>query len=308
MTLHTACPLRTTLPRTVTAGALLGTAILVGPVTAPEAHAAGKPGACAEGEGVTVIVQDPNNNVMRCAPGDPVNGEEALEGAGFTIVHNYSGLICQIGYDDIMYPQECPQVPMPYWSYWQAQHPGDSWYYSDWGAITYDPDIDDFEGWRFGVGHTTPNNGVVPLYAGQSGPQPEPAEPEKMPQGVVPSGDSGVTDGSWKGGDYSTGDPNHPGETFTPSPTTSAPASNSATRTPRPDPTGGQESSSAPAPAGDTATSDPAAPAGEPTRNENAAGPSSEAPGTGYGSLFLTGGLLAAVALGLGAWMRFGRR
>lgn len=451
---HNSPRLTGTLGRVLTAAVLVSSATVAGPTWSQPAHAAGKPGACAKGEGVTVIVQDPNNNVMRCSPGDPANGEEALKGAGFTIVHNYSGLICQIGYGDIMYPQECPQLPMPYWSYWQAQHPGDSWYYSDWGAITYDPDIDDFEGWRFGVGHTTPNNGIVPLYAGQSGPQPAPAPPENMPRGVVPSGDSGVNDGSWDGGDYSDGDPNHPGETFTPSPTTTAPAPTSPPTSSRPDPTTsrpttkspqptrtdaprstaprptsapktsapersdeatsrpatpdappksstegstgsrstdgsaprssgeatddtsvrsspqptapgtadsgptgpaqagtpeanrssqnptGQErsssptsaatapqsaageseadaaasssqspsSSSQPVPTSEAAASDPAAPVGEPTRNENAAGPSGEAPGSGYGSLLLTGGLLAAVAAGVGAWLRFGRR
>lgn len=459
--------------RSAAAAALLGASLAAGPLTTAPAQAAGKPGACAPGEGVTVIVQDPNNNVMRCSPGDPANGEEALEGAGFTIVHNYSGLICQIGYGDIMYPQECPQLPMPYWSYWQAQHPGDSWYYSDWGAITYDPNIDDFEGWRFGIGHTTPNNGIVPLYAGQTGPQPKAAPAENMPRGVVPSGDSGVNDGSWDGGDYSKGDPNHPNETFNPSapennpttgPTTSRPKASKPTATssrppaptssrpaptqadpttkrptqapssrttepetrtssstaPRPTsdggttaapapttggatpgetqgetrtttagPTGGSAStgdaadptaaatrssssttaaqsapseaeastsaesqdtvtgesvdgdttpsaaegssettsetgtaesavsagtgtsetaSSAAVPTSGSTTSDPAAPVGEPTRNENAAAPSGEAPTSGAGGLLLTGGILAAAALGVGAWLRFGRR
>lgn len=117
------------------------------------------PGACADGDGVTVVVDltDLGGDVRAgCAPGDPATGRQALETAGFTTTDSQPGLVCTI--DNL--PDPCPtEFDGRYWAYWSAG-PDGQWTARTEGADTADPAPGSFEGWRYNDGATPP--GVTP--------------------------------------------------------------------------------------------------------------------------------------------------
>lgn len=158
----------------IAAAALLGAAAAAGPVASP-ADAAGRAGACAKGEGITVVVQDPTRKIVRCGIGDSTTGAQALKKAGFSIDYREPGFICRIGYAGKWFPggkltddKPCVEFPKSggyiYWSYWHAKNPTAPWVYSQWGVLNRNPALGSIEGWRWGTGKARPNNGVVPKY------------------------------------------------------------------------------------------------------------------------------------------------
>ncbi|WP_193314866.1 hypothetical protein [Georgenia thermotolerans] len=126
---------------------------------APAASAPAPTGACADGSGVTVVVDltDLGGDVRAgCAPGDPATGREALQAAGFAATDSQPGLICAIDH----LPDPCPtQFDGRYWAYWSAG-PGGQWTARTEGADTADPAPGSVEGWRYNDGATPP--GVTP--------------------------------------------------------------------------------------------------------------------------------------------------
>jgi hypothetical protein len=90
----------------------------------------------------------------RCAPGEPGNGLDALERAGFTatFVPGQAGMVCTIDAN----PDPCNGAPADaYWSYWHAPQ-GGSWTYSSSGAGFRQPPPGTVDGWAFGDGSSPP--------------------------------------------------------------------------------------------------------------------------------------------------------
>ena len=257
--------------------ALASTGLLV---AAPSASAATLgDGACQQGEGVTMVVQDPDRTIIDCAPGDPANGEDALTSAGFEIRHDASGMICQIGYEGVWFPREedgwyCGIWNGTYWSYWHADSSQSPWEYSQLGAISYDPDTDEIEGWRYGTGRERPNDGVVPPYAAE--PDPEPTTPEPTtPEPTTP--------------EPTTPEPTTP-EPTTPEPTTPEPTTPEPTT---PEPTTPEPTTPEPTTPEPT-TPEPTTP--EPTTPEPS--PTTTGPVVDTGSSSTPSGLLPWAAMG----------
>ena len=142
--------MRRHLARLAAAAALVIPAGLVG-------AAPGQAAPCVGTSGVTVIVQWGDSLDVRCAPGDPTTGADALAKAGFGIVQvrTQPGFVCRISGN----PSSDPCINTPpasaYWSYWHA-NPGQSWIYSNWGAYApqSDPAPGSYQAWRFGSGHS----------------------------------------------------------------------------------------------------------------------------------------------------------
>jgi hypothetical protein len=134
------------------------TAAAVSPSTVPvgAAPTAGTDGACPGASGVTVIVDFrglAGGTVVRCAPGAPASGLDALREAGFDVrgVARFPGFVCRI--DGAPASSTCLDTPPPdaYWSYWTAPR-GGSWTYSDTGAASRTPTPGSVEGWSFSDG------------------------------------------------------------------------------------------------------------------------------------------------------------
>ena len=146
--------------RSVTALAciVVATAAAVSSSNAPvgAAPSAGTDGACPDTSGVTVIVDFrglDGGTVVRCAPGAPASGLDALREAGFDVrgVARFPGFVCRI--DGAPASSTCLDTPPPdaYWSYWTAPR-GGSWTYSDTGAASRAPAPGSVEGWSFSDG------------------------------------------------------------------------------------------------------------------------------------------------------------
>ncbi|ACV06756.1 Uncharacterised protein [Kytococcus sedentarius] len=176
----------TQLTSSMGAASLIALGLSAGAV-APASAAPGLDRACKDGEGITVVVQDPNRTVTRCGLGDAANGAEALENAGFTIDYREPGFICRIGYQGTWFPggdlsDDKPCVEFPpgggyiYWAYFHTTSPQNPWTYSQFGVLNRDPALNSVEGWRWGTGQEQPNNGTVPPYHVE--PSPEPTTPE----------------------------------------------------------------------------------------------------------------------------------
>ncbi len=128
--------------------------LLVAPALAVSA-APGQAAACQGTSGVTVVVQYSGGVDVRCAPGDPTSGADALKRAGFTVtdVQTQPGFVCRISGQ----PSSDPCVRTPpgsaSWSFWRAEA-GGSWAYSSYGAYSpqSDPAPGSYQGWRFGAG------------------------------------------------------------------------------------------------------------------------------------------------------------
>lgn len=132
--------------------ALVAGGVLLG---APAASAAQSGQACEPGQGVTVVVDftDLGGDLqIGCAKGDPANGREALEAAGFKPVDSQPGLICTINSQ----PDPCPtEFTGSFWSYWHADASGD-WQSYMVGADSSDPAVGELEGWRYSDGTAGP--------------------------------------------------------------------------------------------------------------------------------------------------------
>ncbi|MDN5893982.1 MAG: hypothetical protein L0H93_08135 [Nocardioides sp.] len=115
---------------------------------------------CAPDTGVTVIVDfqalDKQKVEVRCAPGGPHNGYEALHKAGFTTEDSrrFPGAICAInGWPRVedLGPGVCHDITQPdggFWSYWHGS-PGGQWLFSSGGAGTYVAPVGSVEGWAY---------------------------------------------------------------------------------------------------------------------------------------------------------------
>lgn len=116
----------------------------------------GADGACAEGAGVTVVVDltDLGGDVeIGCAEGDPASGTEALTSAGFTEARAEGGYICAIAGR----PDPCPtEFDGSYWAYWSGSAGGD-WEMQATGSDESAPAVGTVEGWRYNDGSAPPS-------------------------------------------------------------------------------------------------------------------------------------------------------
>ena len=136
-----------------------GAAAIREPTTslAPSALSAGTGMACAEGEGVTVVVDfgDLGGVSIACAPGVQADGFAALAAAGFLVDSDTgpANTVCKIN--------GAPTQGFPYcwttggfWSYWKKPW-GGAWTMSRGGAAGGPLAIDSVEGWRWAGGFST---------------------------------------------------------------------------------------------------------------------------------------------------------
>lgn len=128
--------------------------LLVLPFAALVVPAPAQAAACSGTTGVTVVVDFGSHTSVGCAPGDPANGYDALNAAGFSTVlaqGNGAGALCRI--DGFPTGSTCSSMPPAnaYWAYFHAKR-GGTWAYSDTGGGSYDPAPGSVEGWSFGSG------------------------------------------------------------------------------------------------------------------------------------------------------------
>ena len=188
---------------------------LFGPTTAAAPAPVAPGAACSGTSGVTVVVDFAalgGGTQVRCAPGDPGSGLEALSSAGFAygFVPRRPGMVCTID----SRPDPCNGAPADaYWSYWHAPR-GGSWTYSNEGAGTRDPAPGSVEGWAFGAGArpstappaptptttttttTTTAPARTPAPAPSPAPAPAPAPDTAAPEGTTSSGGPPPADSS----------------------------------------------------------------------------------------------------------------
>jgi hypothetical protein len=123
---------------------------------AAPASATGTEGSCAEGGGVTVVVDFGDLGpapLIRCAPGTPANGVAALQEAGIDVAGSQKyglAVACRIDGKPGPDVESCAGMPSAtaYWSYWHASA-GGAWESSQEGAQTSKPAPNGFEGWAF---------------------------------------------------------------------------------------------------------------------------------------------------------------
>jgi hypothetical protein len=148
----------------------------------PAQAAPGSPeaGACAPGEGVTVVVDAGGAAALevRCAPGAPDSGLAATEAAGFSyeFVPKQIGFVCQID----GWPDPCNGAPADaYWSLWTGED--GEWAYATVGAASLRPPVDGMMAWAFGTGE--PPSVAVPDVSAEA-----PDSPTSGPSSPPPSG------------------------------------------------------------------------------------------------------------------------
>jgi hypothetical protein len=123
---------------------------------AAPASATGTEGSCAEGAGVTVVVDFGDlgpQPLIRCAPGTPANGIATLQAAGVDVAGSQKyglAVACRIDGKPGPDVESCAGMPSAtaYWSYWHASA-GGAWESSQEGAQTSKPVANGFEGWAF---------------------------------------------------------------------------------------------------------------------------------------------------------------
>ncbi|MCR6486916.1 hypothetical protein M8542_29215 [Amycolatopsis sp. OK19-0408] len=123
---------------------------------AAPASATGADGSCADGAGVTVVVDFGDLGpapLIRCAAGTPANGVAALQDAGFELAGSQKyglAVACRINGKPGPDVESCAGMPSAtaYWSYWHATA-GGTWQSSQEGAQTAKPAPNSFEGWAF---------------------------------------------------------------------------------------------------------------------------------------------------------------
>ena len=131
----------------------------------PEAHVVvdqrpGHAGKCHHGNGVTVVVNFKafkGKIVIRCAPGHPKNGIQALRQAGYRVKGTKdTGLafVCRINRKPPPRRQKCIHIPPAnaYWAYYHAKRKAKKWTYSSTGPLSYHPPQGSIEAWAWGDG------------------------------------------------------------------------------------------------------------------------------------------------------------
>jgi hypothetical protein len=137
----------------------LGAAVLGSPPGADAAPgvygaaATGSEGPCPGAEGVTVIVDFGalgGGVHVRCAPGAPSSGFDALDRAGvdYDTALRSGGFLCRIAGKPATDPCIDPSPASAHWSYWLAER-GGAWCYSNLGAGNRRPPQGTVEGWSF---------------------------------------------------------------------------------------------------------------------------------------------------------------
>lgn len=140
---------------------LAGAASASASAPASTAVTAAADGACADGTGITVVVDktDLGGEVeVGCAP-TAATGTEALQAAGFTDTRDAATMICAV--DDL--PDPCPtEFTGSFWAYWTAAPDGE-WEQAMVGSDQAEPTPGGVEGWRYNDGTEAP--GVAPAEA-----------------------------------------------------------------------------------------------------------------------------------------------
>jgi hypothetical protein len=113
----------------------------------------GSEGACPSTDGVTVVVDFAGLGGgvhVRCAPGSPASGFDALDRAGiaYDTALRSGGFLCRIAGKPATDPCIDPSPASAHWSYWLAER-GGSWCYSSLGAGNRRPPQGTVEGWSF---------------------------------------------------------------------------------------------------------------------------------------------------------------
>ncbi|MFJ7213631.1 ABC transporter substrate-binding protein [Amycolatopsis sp. NPDC098790] len=251
---------------TSAAVALLTAALTAGPAHAID-QSKGKPGFCADGTGVTVVIdfqQLGGTTIVRCDPqAGRGTGLDALKNAGFQIagVQRWGeAFICRIENrpsaveeipvkGDEHYKESCVDTPPAagYWSYWHAGN-NCAWEYSQWGVKNRDFTPGGFEGWSFSLNATADTNPVpriAPVRPGTAGPCTTAAEPAPSSGDVDEKQPGSVAGGQRGGGIAATrGAPVEETQTAT---TGQDPASSRALPPPKPRPGGGAQGAPDPA-------------------------------------------------------------
>jgi hypothetical protein len=227
--------------------------VALGPAAARPAAAAeaGRPGACTDDAGVTVVVDFRalgGDLVERCAPGpggEGFTGLDALTGAGFSAAGTQRWgmeFVCRIQGEpaasdrlsipgDDSYREDCGDTPpeTAYWSYWYASNGGD-WKYSSISSASRSTVKGGFEGWVFHLGSSSPKAPAVPPRHPVSAPTQSPptsATPPTRSGGGQHGGQSGGQSG---GGRHGGSSPPISSATSAPppSPTSAAPTTSAA--------------------------------------------------------------------------------
>ncbi|MEP6527410.1 MAG: hypothetical protein ABJA86_09615 [Nocardioidaceae bacterium] len=92
---------------------------------------------------------------IRCAPGHPDNGIQALRQAGYTVKGTKeTGLafVCRINRKPSPKRQKCISIPPAnaYWAYYHAKKGAKKWTYSSTGPLSYHPPQGSIEAWAWG--------------------------------------------------------------------------------------------------------------------------------------------------------------
>ena len=94
---------------------------------------------------------------VRCNPGKPANGIQALQGAGFTVAGTSQyglAFVCRINGLPTAAKQKCVSTPpvTAYWAYYHGTRTATSWTYASSGPQSSHPAQGTVEGWAFGKG------------------------------------------------------------------------------------------------------------------------------------------------------------
>ncbi|WHT22599.1 ABC transporter substrate-binding protein [Crossiella sp. CA-258035] len=176
---------------------VLATTLLVFAGMAPVASAAGRPGHCPDGNGVTVIIdfqQLGGSTIVRCAVGEQETGHAALRNAGIRIAGTNrwgEAFVCRIEGKPGPEAEACIDTPpaTAYWSYWHAPE-GGQWTYSQYGVMNRKPPLGSFEGWSFSkdrTAETNPPPRLAPVRPRQESTRQQPPPPVPPPAQPRPS-------------------------------------------------------------------------------------------------------------------------
>jgi hypothetical protein len=150
----------------------------------------GHAGKCLGGSGVTVVVNFKafhGKIAIRCAPGHPDNGIEALRQADYTVKGTKkTGLafVCRINRKPSPQRQKCINIPPAnaYWAYYHAKHGAKKWTYSSTGPLSYHPPQGSIEAWAWGDGRKP---GISPPKVRQSRAASPPPRPTSSSRTLV---------------------------------------------------------------------------------------------------------------------------
>ena len=171
------------------AAALAASTALVGAVLAAPSAASADASACADREGVTVVVDTGETVETRCAAGSPPSALDALdEVADVVQVQTQPGFVCRI--DGFPEGDACVRTPPAdaYWAFFHAPA-GSTWTYSREGAATYAPPPGSVLGFRFGAGGLPPR--AEPHASAPASPGPGSASPTTLAALPTSADDSG---------------------------------------------------------------------------------------------------------------------